>query len=77
MLHFEQAIERVIGGLEKKSLVLSPEEKKTVAGTEVEVVWGEHPGSGAVDPAFERIRATVQLSPYNEFARTSYRTQRV
>lgn len=29
--HFEQAIERVIGGLEKKSLVLSPEEKKTVA----------------------------------------------
>ncbi|KAG9233708.1 peptidase family M41-domain-containing protein [Amylocarpus encephaloides] len=31
MLHFEQAIERVIGGLEKKSLVLSPEEKRTVA----------------------------------------------
>lgn len=31
MTHFEQAIERVIGGLEKKSLVLSPEEKKTVA----------------------------------------------
>ncbi|QSZ35049.1 hypothetical protein DSL72_007913 [Monilinia vaccinii-corymbosi] len=31
MLHFEQAIERVIGGLEKRSLVLSPEEKKTVA----------------------------------------------
>ncbi|CZT05316.1 hypothetical protein WAI453_005077 [Rhynchosporium graminicola] len=31
MLHFEQAIERVIGGLEKKSLVLSPEEKKVVA----------------------------------------------
>jgi len=31
MEHFEQAIERVIGGLEKKSLVLSPEEKKTVA----------------------------------------------
>jgi AFG3 family protein len=29
--HFEQAIERVIGGLEKKSLVLKPEEKKTVA----------------------------------------------
>ncbi|KAF2403552.1 cell division protease ftsH [Trichodelitschia bisporula] len=29
--HFEQAIERVIGGLEKKSLVLNPEEKKTVA----------------------------------------------
>ena len=31
MIHFEQAIERTIGGLEKKSLVLSPEEKKTVA----------------------------------------------
>ncbi|KZF24169.1 AFG3 family protein [Xylona heveae TC161] len=31
MIHFEQAIERVIGGLEKKSLVLSPEEKRTVA----------------------------------------------
>ncbi|KAE8148700.1 peptidase family M41-domain-containing protein [Aspergillus avenaceus] len=31
MQHFEQAIERVIGGLEKKSLVLSPEEKRTVA----------------------------------------------
>ncbi|KAF2455982.1 peptidase family M41-domain-containing protein [Lineolata rhizophorae] len=31
MKHFEQAIERVIGGLEKKSLVLSPEDKKTVA----------------------------------------------
>lgn len=31
MKHFEQAIERVIGGLEKRSLVLSPEEKRTVA----------------------------------------------
>jgi len=31
MKHFEQAIERVIGGLEKKSMVLTPEEKKTVA----------------------------------------------
>jgi AFG3 family protein len=31
MTHFEQAIERVVGGLEKKSLVLTPEEKKTVA----------------------------------------------
>ncbi|KAK6584430.1 hypothetical protein PZA11_002654 [Diplocarpon coronariae] len=31
MVHFEQAIERVIVGLEKKSLVLSPEDKKTVA----------------------------------------------
>ncbi len=31
MKHFEQAIERVIGGLERKSLVLNPEEKTTVA----------------------------------------------
>jgi len=31
MKHFEQAIERVIGGLEKKTQVLQPEEKKTVA----------------------------------------------
>lgn len=31
MRHFESAIERVIGGLEKKSTVLSPEEKRTVA----------------------------------------------
>ena len=31
MEHFERAIERVIGGLERKSLVLKPEEKKTVA----------------------------------------------
>ncbi|KAI1438753.1 ATP-dependent metallopeptidase Hfl [Xylaria sp. CBS 124048] len=29
--HFEQAIERVVGGLERKSLVLDPTEKKTVA----------------------------------------------
>ncbi|KAJ1979752.1 AAA ATPase afg3 [Dimargaris verticillata] len=29
--HFEQAIERVVAGLEKKSRVLSPEEKRTVA----------------------------------------------
>ncbi|GMM35713.1 m-AAA protease subunit [Saccharomycopsis crataegensis] len=31
MKHFEQAIERVIGGIEKKSKLLSPEEKKIVA----------------------------------------------
>lgn len=29
--HFEAAIERVIGGLEKKNKVLSPVERKTVA----------------------------------------------
>merc|ERR1712002_611497 len=31
MTHFEQAIERVVAGLEKKTQVLQPEEKKTVA----------------------------------------------
>ncbi|CCK70514.1 m-AAA protease subunit YTA12 KNAG_0E02550 [Huiozyma naganishii CBS 8797] len=31
LVHFEQAIERVIGGVERKSRLLSPEEKKTVA----------------------------------------------
>ncbi|KAL5628726.1 hypothetical protein BROUX41_002117 [Berkeleyomyces rouxiae] len=31
LIHFEQAIERVIGGLERKSLVLNPIEKRTVA----------------------------------------------
>lgn len=31
MNHFEQAIERVVAGLEKKTQVLQPEEKKTVA----------------------------------------------
>ncbi|GAA1940215.1 aminomethyl transferase family protein [Agromyces allii] len=46
-------------------------------GTQVEVVWGEHPGHGTApdaDLGFERIRATVQLSPYNEYARTAYRS---
>lgn len=31
MKHFEKAIERVIAGMEKKSRVLQPEEKTTVA----------------------------------------------
>lgn len=31
MSHFESAIERVIGGLEKRSLILSSEEKRVVA----------------------------------------------
>ena len=31
MKHFEAAIERVIAGMEKKTQVLQPEEKKTVA----------------------------------------------
>ena len=31
MEHFERAIERVVGGLERKSVVLSPDQKRTVA----------------------------------------------
>eukprot|EP00878_Enallax_costatus_P003021 GHUV01003219.1.p1 GENE.GHUV01003219.1~~GHUV01003219.1.p1 ORF type:complete len:432 (+),score=111.60 GHUV01003219.1:112-1296(+) len=31
MHHFEQAIDRIIGGLEKKNKVISPEERRTVA----------------------------------------------
>jgi glycine cleavage system aminomethyltransferase T len=38
-------------------------------GTQVTVVWGEHP----TDTAFKRLRATVQPTPYNEYARTQYR----
>jgi vanillate/3-O-methylgallate O-demethylase len=46
------------------------------AGTQVSVVWGEHPGPGAPSRAesrFSRLRATVHAAPYNELARTQYR----
>ncbi|MFF3488588.1 aminomethyl transferase family protein [Streptomyces sp. NPDC002701] len=45
-------------------------------GTEVSVVWGEHPGQGTepeADLGFPRIRATVQPSPFDRHARTDYR----
>lgn len=45
-------------------------------GTQVELVYGEHPGHGTppdADLGFARIGATVQVSPYNEYARTAYR----
>lgn len=45
-------------------------------GTRVNVVWGEHPGRDApadVDTGFARISATVQVAPYDDYARTSYR----
>jgi glycine cleavage system aminomethyltransferase T len=45
-------------------------------GTQVGLVYGEHPGPGTApdaDLGFKRLRATVQTSPYNEFARTQYR----
>jgi vanillate/3-O-methylgallate O-demethylase len=58
------------------ALVESPH---AAPGTEVEVLWGENPGPGAGSTAgtntdYRRIRATVQPAPYNEFARTQYRT---
>ena len=45
-------------------------------GTEVEIVWGEHPGAGAPADAHRdmpRIRARVHPSPYDKFARSGYR----
>lgn len=45
-------------------------------GTEVEVVWGQHPGAGTdpgADLHFPRLRATVNPAPYNEVSRTLYR----
>jgi vanillate/3-O-methylgallate O-demethylase len=45
-------------------------------GTEVTVTWGEHPGHGTApnaDLGFPKLRATVQVSPYSEVARTTYR----
>ncbi|MCX4911037.1 aminomethyl transferase family protein [Streptomyces sp. NBC_00878] len=45
-------------------------------GTQVRVVWGEHPGSGTdpeADLGFPRVRATVHPVPFNLHARTLYR----
>ncbi|MGW2288798.1 aminomethyl transferase family protein [Streptomyces phaeochromogenes] len=45
-------------------------------GTEVWVVWGEHPGPGTpadADLDFPHVRATVQHAPFNRHARTLYR----
>ncbi|MDX2376332.1 aminomethyl transferase family protein [Microbacterium sp. LRZ72] len=49
---------------------------QSTPGTEVEIVWGNHPGHGTApdaDLGFARIRATVRPAPYNEYARTAYR----
>jgi vanillate/3-O-methylgallate O-demethylase len=45
-------------------------------GTEVTLVWGEHDGvqdSSAAEAGFVRLSATVQPSPYDDFARSAYR----
>ncbi|MFI6350431.1 aminomethyl transferase family protein [Streptomyces sp. NPDC050560] len=54
--------------------LVAPEAAKP--GTEVTVVWGDHPGGDTAPDAelgLPRIRATVQPCPYNEFARAGYR----
>lgn len=61
----------------KKLLCLSLVDSEFAApGTEVEVVWGEHPGPGTPtdsDLGLPRLRATVEASPYNQHAREVYR----
>lgn len=62
---------------EKTVLALTLVDKSIATpGTEVEVVWGQHPGEGTAPDAdldFPRMRATVQPCPYNEVSRTAYR----
>jgi vanillate/3-O-methylgallate O-demethylase len=52
------------------------DKRHAAPGTEVTVVWGEHPGPGT-DPdaelGFPRIRATVAPAPFDEHARKAYR----
>lgn len=57
------------------ALTLIDKEQAT-PGTQVEVVWGQHPGAGTApdaDLGFPRMRATVAPAPYNEVSRTVYR----
>ena len=62
---------------EQTVLALTLLDKSIAApGTEVEVVWGQHPDKGTGpggDVELPRMRATVQPCPYNEVARTLYR----
>jgi vanillate/3-O-methylgallate O-demethylase len=62
-----------LGSVLALSLVDSPH---AVPGTQVEVIYGDHPGAGTdpeADLGLPRVRATVQPTPYNEFARIHYR----
>ncbi len=48
-----------------------------VPGTILDFVWGEHPGPGTpadAHQAFPRASVTVAASPYNDHARTAYRS---
>lgn len=52
------------------------DKKYATPGTEVTVVWGDHPGPGTApdaDLGFPRLRATVRPVPFNEWARANYR----
>ncbi|RXN00698.1 AFG3-like protein 2 [Acipenser ruthenus] len=57
--HFEQAIERVIGGLEKKTQVLQPTEKKTVAYHEA----GHAVAGWFLEHADPLLKARVSIIP--------------
>ena len=62
-----------VGTILSLSLV---DKRYTEPGTEVTVVWGEHPGPGTApdaDLGFPQIRATVQPAPFDEHARKAYR----
>jgi vanillate/3-O-methylgallate O-demethylase len=52
------------------------ESQYATPGTDVTVAWGEDLGSGATNSSanYKHFRATVQPAPYNEFARTHYRS---
>jgi vanillate/3-O-methylgallate O-demethylase len=72
-MHYQAAAFRHLGTLLGLGTV---EEKYAEPGTQVEIVWGEHPGPGTSADAtadFTRIRATVQPAPFEEHARTAYR----
>jgi len=52
------------------------DKRHAAPGTEVTVVWGDHPGAGTApdaDLGFPRVRATVQPAPFGEHARKAYR----
>lgn len=61
----------------KKLLALSLVDNEfATPGTEVEIIWGEHPGPGFgpdVNLGFPRLRAVVAQSPYDAHAREVYR----
>jgi glycine cleavage system aminomethyltransferase T len=52
------------------------DDEHAAPGTEVDVVWGQHPGDDTppdADLGFPRLRATVHPAPFDRTARTAYR----